>query len=81
MNPPLQVRPFARKRTHLDLYVPPPPDGGVAYWRINGHRAVVVVWTAEEWEGLVERPADAQQYPCGVWCALRLEEDPARPPA
>lgn len=78
MNPPAQVQKSAMSRTTLDLYLPPPPDAGVAYWRINGHRAVVLVWTDEEFERLAERPKDAQYYPCGVWCALRLESGPSR---
>jgi hypothetical protein len=45
---------------------------GVARWRINGHPAVVVIWTADEWGRLTERPEDAQYCGCGVWCALRL---------
>lgn len=76
MNRPAWVPTSATRRTFLDLYLPPPPDAGVAYWRINGHRAVVLVWTAEEFDRLPERPRDAQYYPCGVWCALRLEDEP-----
>jgi hypothetical protein len=44
-----------------------------AHWRINGFPATIIIWTAEEWELLVEHPADAQYIPCGVWCALRME--------
>ena len=43
------------------------------FWRINGFRARLMVWTAEEWEKLEPRPADAQYHPSGVWCALRWE--------
>ena len=28
----------------------------------------------EEWGRLEHRPSDAQYYPCGVWCALRLDD-------
>jgi len=48
--------------------------GQSASWRINGHLAKIVVWTHEEWIALEQHPKDAQFYPCGVWCALRLEE-------
>jgi hypothetical protein len=70
----LNVAPF-QART-----VPSPPSpqaaspaGQAASWRINGHPAKIVVWTHEEWIGLAEQPRDAQFFPCGVWCALRLE--------
>ena len=26
-----------------------------------------------DWELLHEHPPDAQYYPCGIWCALRLD--------
>jgi hypothetical protein len=42
-------------------------------WRINGHRARLLVWTVDEWERLAIRPLDAQYHPSGVWCALRLD--------
>jgi hypothetical protein len=49
------------------------PEANNARWRINGYRATIIIWSAEEWEKLTERPNDAQYYPCGVWCALRLD--------
>jgi hypothetical protein len=54
------------------MFRPPAPERNVAHWRINGHPAIILIWTAEEWERMEEHPADAQYYPCGVWCALRL---------
>jgi hypothetical protein len=72
MNQARQVQPIATTRTSLGLYNPPKSDANVACWRINGHRATIVIWTDEEWERLPERPTDAQYFPCGVWCALRL---------
>lgn len=42
-------------------------------WRINGFPARLLIWTADEWERLEARPADAQFHPSGVWCALRLD--------
>lgn len=44
-----------------------------AFWRINGYRTRLVIWSAEEWAGLEERPADAQFHPIGVWCAIRID--------
>jgi len=66
---------------HVDQAITPraalycPPDAGrhTARWRVNGYGATIIVWTAEEWEGLLERPDDAQFYACGVWCALRMD--------
>ena len=55
------------------LYVPPAVSCHTARWRINGYGATIVIWTVEEWELLAEQPTDAQFYPCGVWCALRME--------
>ena len=46
----------------------------MAGWRINGHPARLLIWSAEEWERLDVRPIDAQYHPFGVWCALRLVE-------
>ena len=57
----------------LRLYNPPLPPARSARWRINGHPASLLIWSAEEWERLEERPSDAQFHPFGVWCALRLE--------
>lgn len=57
----------------LRIYRPEESSGEVGFWRINGYLARILIWTAEEWERLEERPPDAQYYPCGVWCALRLE--------
>jgi hypothetical protein len=46
----------------------------VAYWRINGYRAAMLVWTDAEFERLAayERPADAQHFSCGIWAVLRM---------
>lgn len=49
------------------------PQSEAVLWRINGFRARLLVWTADEWERLDARPPDAQFHPSGVWCALRLE--------
>jgi hypothetical protein len=65
--PPFTIQPG------IGLYVSPVPEANVARWRINGYPAKIIIWTVEEWEKLTERPDDAQYYPCGVWCALRME--------
>jgi hypothetical protein len=46
----------------------------VVYWRINGHRAAMLVWTDDEFERLAtwERPHDAQRFSCGIWAVLRM---------
>jgi hypothetical protein len=62
----------ASSQPALTLYSPPAPETHVAHWRINGYRAMILIWTAEEWALLPVRPDDAQYYPCGVWCALRV---------
>ena len=56
----------------LGLYRPPMTEIHSARWRINGFQAVILIWTETEWANLSERPQDAQYYPCGVWCALRM---------
>jgi hypothetical protein len=43
------------------------------FWRINGYRARLLVWSIPEWERLETRPSDAQYHPSGVWCALRMD--------
>jgi hypothetical protein len=57
----------------LRLYIHSTPESAGVFWRINGFRAKLLVWTVEEWERLEARPPDAQFHPSGVWCALRLE--------
>ncbi len=64
-NPDLTPRPA--------LFEPPTAERNTARWRINGYAATIVIWTSEEWAALLVRPADAQFYPSGVWCALRMD--------
>jgi hypothetical protein len=73
MNNAAQRKPTATPRSTLGLFQPIVSSANIAWWRIDGHRASVIVWTTEEFDRLVDRPADAQFYPCGVWCALRWE--------
>ena len=64
---------FATSRIAIGIFSPPTTETNVAYWRINGYRASILIWTTEEWDRLTDRPVDAQFFPCGVWCALRLD--------
>ena len=63
----------ATKRTSLRLHMPTSDIASSASWLINGFPAKILIWTAEEWARLTERPTDAQEYPNGIWCALRME--------
>lgn len=54
-------------------YQPPLAERNTAHWSINGFPATIFIWTEEEWRRMDEHPADAQYYPCGIWCALRLD--------
>lgn len=73
MGTAVQVSDFTPPAAALRLYAQPAPEIKAAFWRINGFRARLLVWTVAEWERLEPRPADAQYHPSGVWCALRLE--------
>ncbi|MFO0907804.1 MAG: hypothetical protein U0794_05495 [Isosphaeraceae bacterium] len=73
MSHPAKAQNSSPSRASLGLYSPTSLDANIAHWRINGYRATIIIWTSEEWDRLTERPEDAQYYPCGVWCALRLE--------
>ena len=50
------------------------PTMEVIYWRINGYRAALLVWTDASFERLAawERPPDAQHLACGIWAVLRM---------
>jgi hypothetical protein len=63
----------AMTRTTLRLHKPPADFASSARWLINGFPATLLIWTAEEWSCLAERPDDAQQCANGIWCALRME--------
>jgi hypothetical protein len=53
---------------------PMPAPRDVVYWRVNGYRAAMLVWTDDEFARLSdgERPADAQHFSCGIWAVLRM---------
>jgi hypothetical protein len=63
----------ATLRSNLRLHTPPADPVGSALWLINGFPARILIWTAEEWARLTDRPNDAQPCPNGIWCALRME--------
>ncbi len=69
----LPVRSGRLGREGPRLYVEEEPAERAAYWRINGYRAALYVWTVAEWESMAERPRDAQYHPSGLWCALRVD--------
>ena len=73
MSPTVHVPPLVSSRARLGLFQPLVSETNTAQWRINGYRATIIIWTTEEWERLKDRPTDAQYYPAGIWCALRLE--------
>jgi hypothetical protein len=73
----------------LTVYWPPTPDRpsrsqakaapgrpkhDVTHWRVNGHPAILQIWTDAEFRGLdpCERPDDAQQFSSGIWALLRM---------
>jgi hypothetical protein len=67
------LRALSAWKPGLRLYVEPKPESREAYWFINGYRARLLIWTADEWRRMAITPADAQYHPCGVWCALRVD--------
>ena len=73
MNTVARIEPRPTGRAHLNLFNPSASECHAARWLINGYQARIVIWTAEEYEQLSERPTDARYYPCGVWCALRVD--------
>jgi hypothetical protein len=73
MGTPAKAQNFAPSWVEFRLYAEPALETKAAYWRINGFRARLLVWTIAEWEKLEARPADAQYHPSGVWCALRMD--------
>ena len=62
-----------RGRSDLKLHIPGEPLVNSARWLINGFPATILVWTADEWLNLVDRPRDAQPVANGTWCALRID--------
>jgi hypothetical protein len=59
--------------TELRIWREPGPDSPAVFWRINGYRASLQVWTRDEWAKMDAPPCDAQYHPSGVWCALRID--------
>lgn len=61
------------RMNRLGLHLPTAEIASSARWLINGFPATILVWTEEEWARLTDRPSDAQPYPNGTWCALRID--------
>jgi hypothetical protein len=57
----------------LRIFEPGHAAAAPVRWKINGHPTRLIIWSAEEWDQLKDRPADAQFHPSGVWCALRVD--------
>jgi hypothetical protein len=73
MNASLKARVYSQPRTDLRLCEGTSSEEQAAFWRINGYRARLVIWTADQWQRMETPPADAQFHPSGVWCALRVD--------
>jgi hypothetical protein len=73
MSSALRAHGHASGTDRLRLHLPTAEIASSARWLINGFPATILVWTAEEWARLTDRPKDAQQYPNGTWCVLRIE--------
>jgi hypothetical protein len=73
MSVPQRLKPLAPARSHLRIWSPSTPESPAPVWRINGYRATLLVWTADEWARLEVPPSDARYHPSGFWCALRLD--------
>jgi hypothetical protein len=63
----------ASRTNRLRLHLPTAEIASSARWLINGFPATILIWTAEEWARLTDHPQDAQPYPNGTWCALRID--------
>jgi hypothetical protein len=64
---------FATKRRMLSIHRPRMDQSSSASWLVNGFPATIIIWTAEEWASLDVLPLDAQPFPNGIWCALRID--------
>ena len=60
-------------RSKLQLHRPAGAVASSTRWLINGFPATVLIWSAEEWAGLADRPEDAQQSASGLWCLLKFD--------
>jgi hypothetical protein len=66
-------RVFAQRPHDFRLQGKPVLEQAEAFWRINGYRVRLLIWTRDEWEKLETPPSDAQFHPVGVWCSLRVD--------
>ncbi len=73
MNSSLAKKNTSRTPVAVKIFQPPAQEPHAAFWRINGFRTRLLIWTIEQWESLEARPTDAQFHPGGFWCALRID--------
>ena len=73
MSASLKAKAYSQARTELRICEDPKSEEQAAFWRINGYRARLVLWTPDQWQRMETPPADAQFHPTGVWCALRVD--------
>lgn len=64
---------IAMKRSRLQLHRPAVDLPCSARWLVNGYPATILIWTAEEWDRMTDRPEDAQPFANGTWCVLRMD--------
>ena len=60
-------------RSQLQLHRPAEGVANSTRWLINGFPATVLIWSAEEWARMIDRPEHAQQSPSGLWCLLKFD--------
>ncbi len=73
MSNALRTSDLSTQCNRIKLHLPTEPVVSSARWLINGFPATILLWTAEEWARLTDRPVDAHPCPNGIWCALRID--------
>jgi len=69
----LRTADVTSKRSQLKLHLPAEEVASTTCWLINGFPATILIWSADEWARLIDRPEGAQQFPNGIWCVLRVD--------
>ncbi len=73
MSTALRTANVTMKGGRLKLHLPAQNVPNATCWLINGFPATILIWSAEEWARLIDRPEHAQQFSNGVWCILRID--------